>query len=454
MYVRRFFALAASLTAFAGCAASPNPEAGEPPVAADPGDIEEAPASAPSAPSAPNAVLLKHADVHGVAHFTPGSDAPTPLELDSCDESDYAGVAWKEASYGDFLFRYLPGTAAERDLEAIAKIRIGLQADMERLLGVRNTGRITMVLSPNRLAAARAGYAFAMARPAKNQIEVVYLGVPDAVENRAPGHELAHIITSKIDGQWKIPLLTEGIAEYLNGSGQDLHADYVETLRAGIEADYATRFTDYDLRASNYERAGSFVKFLVERYGMAKFVELWKASTVAYPSYYWKLASGGDVVFTGRDMEKAMSTLSSKVYGVDFETLRGQWNDALKPYFAAPVKGLPPADYAEIQNVLGNVDASQSTGNATMFRTALDGYYCDWQNDVERAARSVATTEARGTIKTQIVSAWPARSRNFPTALVHAIRTEDRGGVVTTTTEEFWLERFPVGWRLSWMTGW
>lgn len=397
--------------------------------------------------------LFVRAEPHGAVPKPSSAAAATPLELDACDEPDFAGVAWKTATYGDYVLRYLPGTAAERDLAAIVSVRVNLQAKMQKVLGVTDVGPITLVLSPNRVAAAHAGYAAGSANAAKNQIEVLYLGLPDAYENQAPGHEVAHIVTSKIDGLKKLPLLTEGIAEYFDGSGRDLHASYVNALRAGIDTDYTTRFTDFDVNAYNYARAGSFVKFLIERYGASQFVALWKASTVT-SSWPPKLASGGDGITTGRDLEKAFDTLSRKVYGVGFETLRSEWLAALKPYLAAPVEGLAPADYAAIENVIANADSAQSKGDASALRTTMEGFYCDFESDLVRADRSRNVTEARGTMTTNIVSAWPTNRRNFPTAVVHALRSERRGDVVTTTTAQFWLERFPMGWRITWISGW
>lgn len=406
-------------------------------------------------PFAPELKIAMPGRSPAVASSFDGDIAVSPLALDACDEPDYAGVAWKQADRGNFTFVYLPGTAAENDLEQIAVVRNNLYTNYAKLFNV-DPGKITMVLSPNRVAAARAGYSMAYARPWRNQIEVLYLGTPDSSEMRAPGHEVAHIITSKIDSaaNIKIPLLVEGIAEYLDASGRDHHADYVQTLRAGIDADYTARFTDYDVRAYNYERSASFVKFLVERYGMPKFIQLWRAATVTYVGSSYKLASGGDIIATGDALERAFGTLAKTVYDTDFATLRGEWEATLKPYFSKPIANLTTIDQKEIANVIANVDAAQSNGDASMFRTAMEGFYCEWENDDKRMIRARNATESRGAVTSEIVSALPANARFYPRALVHTVRREERDGVVTTTTVQFWMEHFPLGWRITWMSGW
>jgi hypothetical protein len=382
---------------------------------------------------------------------------PKPLVLDACDEADYADVKYVEAKRGHFTFLYLPGTAAERDLEQIATVRNSMFESQANLLGVTNDAPITVVLSPNRVAANAHGYTYGAAWTLGNRIEVLYLGTPDAYENRSPGHEVAHVIAARIDNVAShMPMLSEGLSEYLDGSGRDAHATYATALRAGLDYDAGsgavTRFTWADVLGNNYDRAGSFVKFLVERYGVTKFRALWKASAISYSGWGWT-NSKGDFIYSQVDLEREIDRLARDVYGISLDAMRLEWEAVLKPYLAAPVPAFGSEELAEIENLFANVDNALTTGNASLYRTAMEGFYCDYETDDGRTFTAKTAVEGRGKVKTTIVSAFPTGTRNYATALVHATRSEERGGVATTTTSRFWLERYPVGWRLTLVDG-
>ena len=153
------------------------------------------------------------------------------------------------------------------------------------------------------------------------------------------------------------------------------------------------------------------------------------------------------------DLEKEIDRLTREVYGVGLDAVRLEWEIALKPHLAAPVPTLSKADLAEIQNVLANVDFAQTTGSAATFRTTMEGFYCDYTTDDQRAFTAKSAVEGRGTVTTTIVSAMPTGMRNYSTALVHANRSEERGGVTTTTTSRFWFEHYPLGWRITIVDG-
>jgi hypothetical protein len=384
----------------------------------------------------------------------PAKPPVTALTLDACDEADFMNVTWTQADRDNLVIKFAPGTVVERDLEEIASVRNTLYKSISDTLGVQNVGKISITMSPNRVAATKHGYAKGVAWHWLNKIEVVYLGTAGSYEVRSPGHELAHVISGKIDGAtYHAPFLDEGLAEYLDGSKRDLHEVYVASLRAGTESMSVTRFTSRDVWGDNYERAGSFVKFLIERYGMAKFQELWKGSAITYSGYGYTMKNGA-YVSTAMELEKAIDSLATTVYGAGFDTLRLEWEAALKPHFATPPTGLSAADYAEIENVVANMDEAQTHGNAAQLRSTWEGFYCDYETENDRAYRATAAVEARGTMTTTVLSAWPTGTRNYPSALVHALRREVHDGTTTDTTSIFWLEHFPVGWRMTWVERW
>ncbi len=382
---------------------------------------------------------------------------PTPLALDACDDPDFAGQKYVDAKRDHVVIRYLPGTAVDRDLEQIATVRNALFESTADLFGIVDRSPVTFVMSPNRLAAQAHGYDYGAAWSLASHIEVIYGGTPEAYEVRSPGHELVHVLSARIDNVGNhMPMLSEGLAEVLDGSGRDPHASYAAALRAGLDYDTGTgsvtRFTAADVWGDTYDRAASFVKFVIDRYGIEKFKSLWKGSAITYAGWGFNV-SGGALVSTTADLERELDRLTREVYGASLDAIRIEWAAALKPYLSAPVRTLSDADLVEIENLIANVDRAITTGNASVYRTAMEGFYCDYETDAGRDMTAKTAVEGRGTVKTTMVSAYPTGGRNFATALVHATRTEERGGVTSTTTSRLWLEHYPVGWRLTFVDG-
>ncbi|MBI2394923.1 MAG: hypothetical protein HYV09_35465 [Deltaproteobacteria bacterium] len=379
---------------------------------------------------------------------------PEALTTDFCDEPVYGTTSWSETTRGKLKLRYVPGTAAEKDLEKIATVRNELYGKISTALGVADPGTISITFSPNRATAKANGLQKGVAYPASNKIEVLWLGDPDSYEAAAPGHELTHIISAKIDGVTNhLGVLSEGLAEYFDGSGRDLHEAYARDLRASIDASFTTRFSDSDLWGYNYGRAGSFVKFLVDRSGMEKFVALWKANALTWSSgaYVTKL---GVVVKDGFGVEAALDKSLREVYGVGFEALRFEWAAVLAPYLTAKPSTLPSWDVAAIENVLDNVDWADTHGSAAVLRSTMDGFYCDTTTDESRAKLASAAVEGRGTLRTQTTALYPIGMRNYPQALAFTVRREQRGTSMIDVTSRVWLEKFPVGWRITFADRW
>lgn len=380
--------------------------------------------------------------------------APLSLDTDFCDEPAFGKETWVEATRDKIKLRYVPGTAAEKDLEKIAEVRNKLYTKISATLGVADAGVVTIVLSPNRATAKANGLAKGAAYPGSNRIEVLWLGDAGSYEVSAPGHELTHIISAKIDGASNhLGVLTEGLAEYLDESGRDLHDAYVRDLRASIDASYVTRFSDADLWGYNYGRAGSFVKFLVDRSGMEKFVALWKANALTWTSAGY-VTKSGVLVKDGFQIEQALDKSLREVYGVGFEAMRLEWQAVLAPYLAAPPAALPAEDVNAIKNVLANVDWADTHGSASVLRSTMEGFYCDSTSDEVRAKLASSAVENRGALQTQVVGLFPIGVRNYPQVVAFTVRREKRGATFTDIVSRTWLEKFPAGWRITYNDRW
>jgi len=409
------------------------------------------PAGANTAPAGPAdpAPATSSATASAPGESVPAAPtAPAALATDFCDEVSFGKNAWVDARRENVTLRYMPKTAAETDLETIAAVRNTLYVEIAAALGVAAPGNITIVLSPNRATAQENGYGKGVAYASLNRIEVLWLGHPDSYEVASPGHELTHVIASKVDGQDHLPFLDEGLAELLDGSGRDLHEAYVRDLRAGMDSAYLTRFSDGDVWGDHYGRAGSFVKFLVARGGMTKFLEIWKANAVTWSGGGY-LTKSGVGVKTGADLETAIDKASRATYGVGFEALRLEWQTTLTPYLEAPAQTVTAEDAAAIGNVIANLDWADTHGNAAMLRSTMEGFYCDWQTDDSRAAIASSAVESRGNVQSQVISLFPISRRNYSQAVAHTIRRETRSTGEISYASKVWLEKFPMGWRVT-----
>ncbi|MBI4641773.1 MAG: hypothetical protein HY731_13840 [Candidatus Tectomicrobia bacterium] len=125
-----------------------------------------------------------------------------------------------------------------------------------------------------------------------------------------PGHEMAHILADHIGSVYpEYPFLREGLAVYFEGSERQrrLHTiakDYLTRKELTSLEPLKDRFRDLK-PAMTYPVAGSFVKYLIDTYGLEKFKALW---------------------VSGLELEKAFS----KVYGKSFRKVGQEWMDMLK----------------------------------------------------------------------------------------------------------------------------
>jgi hypothetical protein len=394
------------------------------------------------------------AALDSLTHLERKPDAPplrAPLKLletDACDESSFDLSTWREKTEGNLIFRYIPGTAAERDLGEIAQTRQRMYEEIAKYFGVATPGPVKVVLSPNRAAAVKHGYGLGSTIVANSTAEVIYTGDEHSFEKRSPGHELAHIIGSKVDGAFHhMPFLDEGMAELLDGSGRDLHAAYVNEVRARSLSGSATRLTSEDVHGASTARAGSFVKFLADRYGRDRLLNLWKAAAITWSGSTFT-TTGSVKVTTARDLEVALDRALLSTHDAGFETVRREWEAALSPYFLNPTS-VDADDAAQIKAIVANADLAINRGDAHGLRSTMEGFYCDLHTDTDRFATAVAAVASGGGVRTDVVSILPNNHRNYPEVVVHAVRTETRHGVETKTAQQIWLERLPVGWRIT-----
>ena len=191
---------------------------------------------------------------------------------------------WAVSGSQHFTFTYVAGTEAERDLPQIAAMaRTGL-AYITPTLGVDLDGKLTIYLTPRVFWQGGAAYGRKV-----NLISYLDRNYTDIETWTYFTHEAAHALAQDLiqpkeeggpDG-----VLVEGLAVWATGGHyrrepiDDLAAviadsdSYIPlgTLRAGP-------FYDFQHEIS-YMEAGSFVQFLIERYGLDRFKQLYGQET-------------------------------------------------------------------------------------------------------------------------------------------------------------------------------
>lgn len=412
---------------------------------------EDASIDAPDAPAPGDAAAD---EVDGADASDAAPDAPAPPTLPTlttalCDQPDYATTAYVSATRGPLTLWYVPGTDAETELDALSAARTDAYDAARTFLGIAARPPLTVVLSPNRRAAQAHGYANGWADPTTDRAEVLYLP-GDSFERAQHGHELTHLLSAKVDGQTDhLKFLDEGLSELLDASGRDLHQVYVDQLRAGaLLLNAIDGFDDWDVSGWNYGRSSSFVRLLVDTWGNDKFVELWKRSAVTYETD-GRTTTLGDLAESPAGVEKALDHLLLATYGEGLATVRLRWRATLIPHYALPPTPVADADRQAIAEVVAVNDWALTHGDAAAFRSTMEGFYCDRTTDAERMKTATAMVQSRGVVQSRVVSMIPVGRKNYPQVVVFLTRDETRGAVTVSVATSYSLERFPIGWRIT-----
>lgn len=398
----------------------------------------------PPAPAAPPSA-------GGGADVSPAPGAP-PLVTMRCADP-MRGASFVVHERGRFRLRVLPDTAAEDDLDDIAAKREHAFARITAALAIVEPRTIDLVLSPSRAAADAHGVGAGRALPERAEIAVLYLDGADSYEKRRYGHELMHVLSHQIDPahRYHVKILDEGIAEVMDHSGRDSHLAAAQELRAtrqvspeaSLEA-YLT-FDDDDVLGARYGKAGSFVKRLLD-------VDPDPARFRAFYADLWQKWAGDSpfapdgAELTGAKLNAVVDDALTARYGTDLATFRAGWRSAVQAHLDAPAATVSAGDRAEIEALFARRDAAISSGDAGGYRATMEAFYCDRVTEEERA--EVAAKAATGApTRTTVKEILETGIKNYPTVQVSFV--EETSG--NARDRVAWLERFPVGWRLSYV---
>ncbi len=382
-------------------------------------------------------------------------DVSTPgaLRIDTCNQKDYAGETWSTARSDHLVANYLPGTAAERDITDILARRETAYASIRSTLGVTAEPTFSVHLSPSRLAAAAHGLAYGRAWPGENRYQVIYTGAPGSYEMVRHGHELTHLIEYYIDpaSARRLPILSEGLAEYLDQSNRDMHDAYAQQLLAGVETRVrVASFESSDVNGRNYGRAGSLVQFLIDRYGMAVFLDIFKRTSVTWSKGCWTSAVYG-CIGTADALTAMLDGVLLAVTGEHWVDVQPEWEVEVQASLSSVRTHFPLADRKAVASLLATMDAAIANDDPALYRRTMESFYCEWGGESMREDIGARTVAAYGVTTTNLMRMYDTGVKNFTSARAIARRVDERGLVTVLNLS---LERFPEGWKVTYGADW
>lgn len=382
------------------------------------------------------------------------ANPPTPVATDACDEPSHSGDAWLSSSSAHFTAYYLPGTAAESDIAGILAAREAAYTDIQTKLGIATSPTVTLYLSPNRVAAAAKGKAYGNAYPGSDRYEVVYTGAPDSFEVTRVGTLLARVLDYHLDpvNTKRIPLLTTGVAEYLDQSGRDLHDAYALQLHAGLETRVrVASFDSGDVNGKAAGRAGSLVKFLIDRYTMSTFLDIYKATAVTSISGCSLKSATYGCINSAAALTAMLDGVLTAETGDSWATVAALWKAEVESHLATVNTNLPAADRAAIKNLINVMDQGIVTGDPAIYRSTMEGFYCEWGGEAMRNEIAARTIDTFSSTTQNLLRLYATGTANFPTARV-IVRRIDQNGTLSVHNLSF--EKFPAGWRVTYGPDW
>lgn len=343
-----------------------------------------------------------------------------------------AGPVFVSSESPHFIFHYVKNSAAGRDLAAITANRERAYGIISAALGEASGGKINITFYPDRESTPSG---FGEGSTSGDSISAVYFDFSPCYEKISYGHELAHALSFRLlRGRHSVPLLAEGMAEYLDQSGRNLHEWLSYKSRIlGYQPPFRVENADLaygdDLSSLSYTKAGSFVKFLVEAAGWKKFMELY-----ADTRELGRLPSDERLERFGEKFKE--------VYGRPLENAEAGWNKAAAAFQAKELPRLPAPDEAEIRKLFAAQDAAVIGGDAQAFSLTYDRigrkrirYF---EGNLEFYMEKL--------LETQVHEVYDLGVKNGRRALV---RTTRRFKDLTTRKIAYYVEKLEDGWKIQ-----
>jgi hypothetical protein len=378
---------------------------------------------------------------------------PEALVTDTCDDPTYDTAPWKDYASEHFWLSFPEGSQADFDKVAIANRLEAAYADIRSQLGVANEPTLYVYLSPSRTAAAANYMGMGQAWTGYQRYDVVYTGAADSYELTRYGQLLTVSLDYYMDtaNRYRVPVLATGVAELLDQSGRNLHNEYAKQLVAGNESRVRIAELDEgDVWGSNVGRAGSLVQFLVNRYGMLTFMDIYRQTAVTWSGNCYRNANYG-CIESAEQVTALLDGVLQQTVGETFSELRPMWQAQVEDALVRISAGMDSDTVAEIKNVFAVMDKAITTDSAFLYRTTIEGFYCDWGGESSRTEIAARAVAAYGSMRTQVLAVYDTGTKNFATANAFVMRQSDDGIPMFETVN---LEHLPVGWRVTYSPDW
>ncbi|NIM15478.1 MAG: hypothetical protein GTO45_26170 [Candidatus Aminicenantes bacterium] len=377
----------------------------------------------------------------------PDKETKSPFITDWCDDDPKSNVDFISYSSGSFTLHYLPGTAAERDREDILNKRNSVLATIENMLDIKEDRIIDIYMTPNRRAAKLHNVGAGAASPVQGRIEVLYLDDPQSYEQTRYGHEVTHVVAYNIDpyNRFHLNFIEEGLAEFFDHSGRDYHQVFVQVCKAfKLDLAAAIQLNKDDVYGRSYTKAASFIQTLFDIDPDADKFKAFFSGCYIYLKGNYPYSPDGQLI----DADKLIEIIDSQLkvhYGITFEEFNKQWLDNLTPLVNTKPLRLAEDDLNEIKQLFTVRDQAMSEGNAELYRSTMEGFYCDTLSDSERMSIAEQTISKAAAGKSRVIDAFYLTIKNYAWALVYFEKT------VNGKTEilKAFLEHYPLGWRFN-----
>jgi len=379
--------------------------------------------------------------------------APTAVQTVECTQDGQIDAPWVAARGPHITVYGLNQTAAHGESGQLALRFEALYDTLRARFEVASELEVDLFFSPDPASAASHDRQLRAAFPTERRAEGLYSRSQDEFVQLHPGWFLSQVFVGQAvaSDQVVLPLLSTGLSEVFDQSGRDLHLAYAAQLVSGRVAHGAAvgEFSDDDLNGADRAASGSFLEYLVDRYGMHAVMNMVRASGLKCTADGCSSTTYGAVHAVGA-LQALVANLIQDVTGDDWEDVRTGWRSVVLDTLKAPVAPPATGDQTEIENLVRVADQAITANDAAQYRSTMEGFYCQTQGDRGRLAMARDVVSAFGSVSTRVVEILPAPTKSFRSARVVAVRRTDDGlGLVY-----YDLERFPEGWRFSGGSDW
>jgi hypothetical protein len=377
----------------------------------------------------------------------------TPVTADMCDEPTYTVLPWKTLTTPHFTLQFPGSSAPNTDRTEIAARLEAAYADIRMQLGITAAPQLIVNLSPSRVAAQANNKGMGRVWPNLQRYDVVYTGAADSYERVRYGQLLTRALDFYTDSmnRYRVPVLATGVAELLDQSARNLHDEYAKLLVAGVESRVRIAELDSgDVDGDNTGRSGSLVQFLVDRYGMEMFRDIYRATAVVWNGACYSHGQYG-CLDTAAHVTAMLDGTLAQVTGESWADIQPLWQAQVEDALARVTAGMDAATISEVANLLAVMDSATANNDAALYRTTVEGFYCDWGGDAAREELSMRAVTAYGATQTTLLALYDTGIKNFATATALVMRVADDG---LPMFQSMYVEHLPVGWRVTYSPDW